>query len=226
MMLRENEQIESLGDGFRIIQDKTKFCYGTDAVALADFMTAKPKEKVMDLCSGTAIIPILLSKNTKCTDFTALEIQSEMCEIASRSVALNGLEDKINVVNGDLKDVKALFSCGSFDVVSCNPPYMEKGTGKINLDDSVYIARHEALCTLEDVIFSASFLLKSGGRFYIVHRAERLVDVLSLMRKYKLEPKRLTMVQASPEHTPSLILVEGQKDRKSGIIVTKSLFVN
>lgn len=226
MFLNDNERIEDLGDGFKIIQDKTKFCYGTDAVALSEFITAKPNEKLMDLCSGTGIIPILLSKNTKCSDFTALEIQKEMCELISRSVKLNGLEDKIKVVCGDLKEVKKNFSSGEFDVVSVNPPYMKPSTGKVNLDTSILIARHEVLCNLEDVICSASFLLKSGGRFYIVHRAERMADVFVLMRKYRLEPKKMTFICANPESAPSLILVEGQKDRKSGLIVTKPKYVN
>jgi len=226
MIQNENEQIENLGDGYKIIQDKTKFCYGTDAVALANFITAKPKEKLIDLCSGTAIIPILLCKLSKCTDFTALEIQEEMCKLASRSIALNQLEHKIKVVNDDLKNVKQLFPCGSFDVVSCNPPYMVKGTGKTNDSLSVQIARHEICCTLEDVICSSAYLLKSGGRLYMVHRAERMTDIFVLMRKYKVEPKKLTWVSAGPNHAPSLILIEGQKDRNSGIIVTKPLYVN
>ncbi len=226
MVLNENERIEDLGGGFQIIQDKTKFCYGTDAAVLANFVTAKPKEKVIDLCSGTAIVPILLCKQTKCTDFTALELQKEMCGIAERSVALNGLEDKIKVICGDLKDTKNMFASGSFDVVSCNPPYMVKGTGKMNESLSVQIARHEICCTLEDVVRSGAYLLKSGGRFYLVHRAERIVDIFVYMRKYKLEPKKMTWVCAGPDSAPSLVLVEGQKDRNSGIIVTKPLYVN
>lgn len=225
-MLNENEKIENLGDGFRIIQDKTKFCYGTDAFALAEFVAVKPNERVIDLCSGTAIVPILLCKKSKCTDFTALEIQSEMCDIANRSIVLNKLEEKIKMVCGDLRNVNSMFTCGSFDVVSCNPPYMLKGTGKMNASESIRIARHEILCTLEDVVCSAAFLLKSGGRFYLVHRAERIVDILVLMRKYRLEPKKMTWVCARPDSAPSLVLVEGQKDRNSGIVVTKPLYVN
>lgn len=226
MNLKSSEVIEELGDGYRIIQDKTKFCYGTDAAVLAHFAVAKPKEKTIDLCSGTAIIPILMCKQSRCTDFTALEIQEEMCDLAKRSVALNKLEDRLNIVCGDLKNVKDMFSCGSFDVVTCNPPYMIPGTGKMNESESVQIARHEIACNLEDVIKAAAFLLKSGGRFYMVHRAERIVDAFTLMRTYRLEPKRLTWVCAHPESEPSLILIEGQKDRKSGIVVTKPLYVN
>ena len=226
MVLKNGEVIENLGDGYHIIQNKENFCYGTDAAVLADFAVAKPKERAIDLCTGTAIVPILMCKKTRCPEFFALEIQEEMCEIATRSVALNHLENRLKIVCGDLKNVKSLFACGSFDVVTCNPPYMIPGTGKTNLSESVKIARHEILCNLEDVICAAAYLLKSGGRFYIVHRAERLVDVLTLMRKYRTEPKRLTFVSATPESEPSLILVEGQKDRKKGLIVTKPIYVN
>lgn len=226
MIYSENEKIEDLGDGFRIIQDKTKFCYGTDAVVLAEFIVAKPKEKVIDLCSGTAIIPILLCKYSRCFNFIALEIQKEMCDIARRSVTLNHLEDKIQVLCHDLKKVKEIYSSGAFDVVSCNPPYMIKGTGKTNESESVQIARHEICCTLEDVIKSAAYLLKSGGRFYMVHRAERMTDIFVTLRKYKLEPKKMTWVCAGPETSPSLVLIEAQKDRASGLIVTKPRYVN
>lgn len=226
MLISENERIEDLGDGFKIIQDKTKFCYGTDAAVLSDFALAKPREKVIDLCSGTGIVPILLSKKTRCTDFTALEIQKEMCNMAQRSVDLNNLQDKIEVVCADLKDVKSIYPSGAFDVVTCNPPYMIKNTGKVSESESVRIARCEILCTLEDVIKSSAYLLKSGGRLYMVHRADRLVDVFVLMRKYRLEPKKMTFVCASEKSVPSLILVEAQKDRNSGIIVTKPMYVN
>ncbi len=226
MESKNKEVLEDLGGGYYIFQDKEKFCYGTDAAVLASFAVAKPKEKVIDLCSGTGIIPILMCKNTRCNDFTALEIQEEMCDLANRSVMYNHLENRLNVQCGDLKCVKELFPCGSFDVVTCNPPYMIPGTGKTNESESVRIARHEIKCNLEDVIRAASLLVKSGGRFYLVHRAERLVDIFTLMRSYHLEPKRMTWVCATPESEPSLILVEGQKDRKSGLIVTKPLYVN
>ncbi len=226
MILNPSETVEDLGGGYQIIQDKDKFCYGTDAAVLASFSVAKPKEKVIDLCSGTGIIPILMCKNTRCKDFTALEIQEEMCDLLNRSISLNNLEERLKVICGDLKNIKQAFSFGTFDVVTCNPPYMVEGTGKKNESESVRIARHEVLCTLEDVIFAASHLLNTGGRFYMVHRPERLTDILATMRKYKLEPKRMTMVHANPDFEPSLVLIEGQKDRKSGLLVTKPLYIN
>ena len=225
-MQSNQERIEDLGNGFKIIQDKSKFCYGTDAAVLADFITAKPKEKLIDLCSGTGIVPILLCKNSRCADLTAFEIQTEMCELIKRSVALNNLDDRIKVVCDDLRFVQNIYPSGCFDVVSCNPPYMVQGTGKLNESDSIQIARHEILCTLEDVVKASAHLLKSGGRFYLVHRAERLVDIFTNMRKYRLEPKKLTFVSADPEAAPSLVLIEAQKNRNSGLVVTAPLYVN
>lgn len=226
MELKPNEVIEDLGDGFKIIQNKTMFCYGTDAAMLSDFIVAKPKEKLIDLCSGNGIIPILLCKKTRCSHITALEIQKEVCDLTERSVKLNSLSERVKVINGDLRQVKGMFDCGYFDVVTCNPPYMPVGTGKSNISESVNIARHEIMCTLEDVVTSAAFLLKNGGRFYMVHRAERLSDIIYLMRCNNLQPKKLTMIQANPESEPSLVLIEAQKDRKSGLVITKPIYVN
>lgn len=226
MKINPDEVIEDLGEGFKIIQNKTMFCYGTDAAMLANFVVAKPKEKLIDLCSGNGIIPILLCKLTRCNDITSLEIQKDVTDLTERSVKLNNLTERVKIICGDLRDVKKNFTCGQFDVVTCNPPYMPKDTGKINVSDSVNIARHEIMCTLEDVITSAAFLLKNGGRFYIVHRAERLSDIFYLMRCNNLEPKRLTLVTANPDAVPSLVLIEAQKDRKSGLLITKPIYVN
>ena len=226
MELKNSEVLEDLGNGFHIIQDKEKFCYGTDAAVLANFAVAKPKEKVIDLCSGTGIVPILMCKNTHCNHFTALEIQEDMCLLIERSIAVNQLENRLQVKCGDLKLVKEYYASGSFDVVTCNPPYMIPGTGKTNESESVRIARHEIMCNLEDVIRAAAYLVKSGGRFYLVHRAERLVDIFTIMRLNRIEPKRLTWVMATPKSEPSLVLVEGQKDRKSGLVTTTPLYVN
>lgn len=226
MELLPNEVIEDLGEGFKIIQNKTMFCYGTDAAMLADFIVAKPKEKLIDLCSGNGIIPILLCKKTRCNSIISFEIQDDVCDLTKRSVKLNNLSERITVVNGDLRKIKNFYECGSFDVVTCNPPYMPEGTGKSNTSESVNIARHEIMCNLEDVITSSAFLLKNGGRLYMVHRAERLADIVYLMRTKNLQPKRMTFVSANPEKEPSLVLIEAQKDRKSGLIITKPIYAN
>ena len=226
MELLPNEVIEDLGDGFRIIQNKTMFCYGTDASVLSDFIVAKPKDKLIDLCSGNGIIPILLCKKTRCNHIKALEIQKDVCELTERTVKLNNLTDRIKVICGDLREIKQMFECGSFDVVTCNPPYMQNNTGKTNITESVKIARHEIMCNLEDVIKASAYLVKNGGRVYMVHLASRLSDVIFLMKSYNLEPKKLTFVHANPESEPSLILIEAQKDRKSGLLISKPLYVN
>ena len=226
MELFPNEVIENLGEGFKIIQNKTMFCYGTDAAQLSKFIVAKPKEKLMDLCTGNGIIPILLCKYSRCNDIKGLEIQKDVAELAKRSVKLNNLTDRIEIICSDLREVKQNFVCGSFDVVTCNPPYMPQDTGKINISDSVNIARHEIMCTLEDVITSSAYLLKNGGRFYLVHRAERLADIFYLLKSNNLEPKKMTMVTANPNAVPSLVLIEAQKDRKSGLSITKPIYVN
>ena len=202
MSEKNSEVIENLGGGYRIIQNKEKFCYGTDAAVLADFAVAKPKEKVIDLCSGTGIIPILMCQKTRCLDFTALEIQEEMCDLATRSVLLNQLEERMKVVCGDLKCVKELFPCGSFDVVTCNPPYMKVDSGKRNDHDEKFIARHEVCGDIFDFCACASRLLKHGGKFVCVWRPDRLTDLLNAMHEHRLEPKRMTFVHADAESEP------------------------
>ncbi len=213
------ETVENLGDGFRIIQGKEEFRFGTDAVKLVDFTNLKPSDAVMDLCSGTGIIPILMVKKQPCIRVTALEIQEQMVAMAKRSVKLNNLTESIDVQLGDLRKIRDLFPAESFQVVTCNPPYMKNNTGKQNERESVTIARHELYCNLDDCVEAASYLLPSGGRFYMVHRPERLTDILSVMRAKNLEPKRLDLLASGKSETPRLLVIEGQKNRNSGLIV-------
>ncbi len=215
----QDETIEELGEGFSIIQGKDEFRFGTDAVKLSDFTNLKPSDTVMDLCTGTGIIPILLYRKQPGISITALEIQKQMVQMATRSVKLNNLTEKIRIVHGDLRNIRALFPAESFQVVTCNPPYMKNHTGKQNQRMSVTIARHELCCNLEECILAASYLLPSGGKFYMVHRPERLTDILSVMRYHNLEPKRLDLIASGNGKTPRLLVVEGQKNRKSGLIV-------
>lgn len=217
-MMKDFETTDDLGYGYKILQKKDGFKFGTDAVLLSDFANIKPNDTVMDLCTGTGIIPLLIHQKKKPKHIFALEIQEQIADMAMRSVELNSLSEDITVVCGDLKNVKELYSANSFNVVTCNPPYMVDLTGKKNLNDSKTISRHEVMCTLEDVIKSASYLLGSGGRMFMVHRPERLVDIFYLMRKYRLEPKRLEFAGGKDE--PALILCEAQKDRKPGLKIT------
>jgi tRNA1Val (adenine37-N6)-methyltransferase len=225
-LLREGERVDELHrNGYQIIQNPQKFCFGMDAVLLSGFANVKEGETVLDLGTGTGIIPILLEAKTNGKHFTGLEIQSESADMASRSVALNGLRDKINIVTGDIKDASNLFGASSFDVVTCNPPYMIGNHGASSPSQAKAIARHEILCTLEDVLRETYRLLKPGGRFYMVHRPFRLAEIMSKMVAVRLEPKRMKLVYPFVDKEPNMVLIEGIKDANSRLTVEKPLIV-
>lgn len=224
--LLENEAIDDLQlKGLHLIQKKSGFRFGVDAVLLADFANVKRKHKVIDICTGTGIIPFLLLGKYEPESIIGLEIQDDMVEMAERSVKLNGVEEKISFVNGDLKDKKLLNELGRFDVLTVNPPYKLNNAGIVNPDDKLAIARHEVLCNLEDVIAAAKKLLKDNGRMYMVHRPERLIDIFELMRKYNIEPKRVRLVHPNSKKAPNIVLVEGQRDGGAYLKWEPSLFV-
>lgn len=207
--LKENERLDDLQrNGLKIIQKTDGFCFGMDAVLLSGFAKAKAGERVLDLGTGTGIIPLLLSAKTEGEHFTGLEIQKEIFEMASRSVELNRLEDKIEIVHGDIKEASRIFGAASFDVVTTNPPYMNDAHGLKNPTEVKAISRHEVLCTLEDVVREGAKVLKPGGRFYIVHRPHRLIEILGMMTKYKLEPKRMKMVHPFIDKEANMVLIE------------------
>ena len=188
--LHENERLDELHrNGYKIIQDKGRFCFGMDAVLLSGFARVKPGEKVLDLGTGTGIIPILLEAKTDGEHFTGLEIQPESADMASRSVAYNDLQDKIDIVVGDIKDASQRFGASSFDVITTNPPYMIGQHGIKNDQDAKAIARHEILCDLDDILRESAKMLKPSGRFYMVHRPFRLAEIFSKMIEYRIEPK-------------------------------------
>lgn len=222
----EDERIDDLNiKGYRIIQNQKKFCFGMDAVLLSSFAKVKRGENVLDLGTGTGIIPILLEAKTEGKQFTGLEIQAESAEMANRSVALNNLQHKIKIVEGDIKQTAATFGNGSFDVVTTNPPYMNDEHGLKNPDLPKAIARHEILCTLEDVIREGAKVLKANGRFYMVHRPFRLVEIFTILKKYKLEPKRMRLVHPYIDKEPNMVLIEAIKGAKSRIKIEKPLIV-
>ena len=207
--LMENERLDDLQrNGLKIIQKTDGFCFGMDAVLLSGFASVKPGERALDLGTGTGIIPLLLSAKTKGEHFTGLEIQTEIMKMAQRSVALNGLEKKIDIIQGDIKEASRIFGAASFDVVTSNPPYMNDAHGLKNPGDVKAISRHEVLCTLEDVVREGTKALKPGGRFYMVHRPHRLAEIITVMRQYKLEPKRMKFVHPFADKDANMVLIE------------------
>ena len=224
--LKENERIDDLQrNGYQIIQDSKRFCFGMDAVLLSGFARAKEGDMVLDMCTGTGIIPILMETKTKALHFTGLEIQEDSADMARRSVLLNHLEEKIDIVTGDVKEADTLFKAASFDVITCNPPYMTGQHGLQNKDEAKTIARHEVLCTLEDVVEAAARLLKPGGNFYMVHRPFRLAEIMVMLSKYKLEPKRMQLVYPYVDKEPNMVLIEANRGGKPRLSVEKPLIV-
>ncbi|MGN0141075.1 MAG: tRNA1(Val) (adenine(37)-N6)-methyltransferase [Roseburia sp.] len=225
-LVHENERLDELHrNGYFIIQDPKRFCFGMDAVLLSGFAWAKKGEKTLDLGTGTGIIPILMEAKTQGEDFTALEIQEESADMARRSVCYNHLEDRIKIVTGDIKDASKLFGASSFDVITTNPPYMIGDHGLNSPTEAKAIARHEVLCTLEDVLRESARLLKPGGRFYMVHRPFRLAEIMSKMVEYRLEPKRMKLVYPYIDREPNMVLMEGLRGGKSRLTVEKPLIV-
>ncbi len=224
--LGQGERIDELQrNGYVIIQDPSRFCFGMDAVLLSGFANVKPGEKVLDLGTGTGIIPILLEAKTRGRHFTGLEIQTESAEMARRSVQLNHLESKIEIVTGDIKDASRIFGASSFDLITTNPPYMIDSHGIKNEMDAKTIARHEVLCTLEDLIRESAKILPPKGRFYMVHRPFRLAEIFCMMTNYKIEPKRMKLVYPYVDREPNMVLIEGLRGGKSRMTVEKPLIV-
>ena len=224
--LNPGERVDDLQrNGYRIIQNPERFCFGMDAVLLSSFAKAKPGEKVLDLGTGNGIVPILMEAKTKGEKFFGLEIQEESADLARRSVALNELEEKIEIVTGDMKEAVNIFGAASFHVITMNPPYMTGNHGIVNPGDAKAIARHEITCSLEDMISQASKVLKCKGRFYMVHRPFRLAEIMSLMVKYHLEPKRMRLVYPYVDKEPNMVLIEGLKGGNSRITVEPPLIV-
>lgn len=226
ILLRENERIDDLQrNGYCIIQDPDRFCFGMDAVLLSGFAMVKDGARVLDLGTGTGIIPILLEAKTQAAHLTGLEIQADSADMAGRSVALNGLEEKIDIVTGDIKEADKLFDAASFDVITCNPPYMIGQHGLKNPEDAKAIARHEILCTLEDVVKQAARLLVPGGKFFLVHRPFRLAEIIVTLKQYKLEPKRMRLVYPFADKEPNMVLLEAARGGRPRMTVEKPLIV-
>ncbi len=242
--LKDGERIDELQrNGYGIIQNTGAFCFGMDAVLLSGFACVRKAETVMDLCTGTGIVPILLEAKTGGRRFIGIEIQEEMAEMAARSVRLNGLEEKVTILHGDLRELlggnapetaskgdagdSALLQSllGKTDVVTVNPPYMKEMHGLQNPEDALAIARHEVKCTLEDVCGAAARLLRSGGRFYMVHRPQRLAEIITVLKGKRLEPKRLKFVHPYIDREANMVLIEAVRDGRTECRVEKPLIV-
>ena len=224
-LVHPGERVDDLQNGFYVIQNQNKFCFGMDAVLLSGFARIRKGDHVLDMGTGTGIIPILLKSKTKGEHFTGLEIQEECADMATRSVQYNGLESAVDIVCGDIKEAAGIFGAASFDVVTSNPPYMIGAHGLQNPHMAKAIARHEVLCTLEDVVSQASKVLKDRGRFFMVHRPFRLAEIFSVLTRYKLEPKRMQLVYPYIDREPNMVLIEALKGGNSRITVEKPLIV-
>ena len=225
-LVQEQERVDDLyRNGYHIIQDPSRFCFGIDAVLLSSFAKAKRGDRVLDIGTGTGVIPILMEAKTDAAHFTALEIQKESADMAARSVRMNRLEEKIEIVPGDIKDASNRFGASSFDVITTNPPYMIGDHGKQADNPAKAIARHEVLCDLDDILRESAKLLKQGGHFFMVHRPFRLAEIISKMVEYQIEPKRMRLVHPFVDKEPNMVLLEGIKGAKSRITVEKPLIV-
>ena len=224
--LKPEERLDDLQiNGYELIQHPGKFCFGMDAVLLANFARVKQNECALDLGTGTGIIPILLTAKTEGKHFTGLEIQEESADMARRSVIYNHLEEKVNIVTGDIKEAAGIFGPASFDVITTNPPYMIGHHGIANTSDAKAIARHEVLCDLNDILRESARILKPRGRFYMVHRPFRLAEILSKMIQVGIEPKRMRMVHPFVDKEPNMVLIEGMRGANSRMRVEPPLVV-
>ena len=224
--LKAGERLDDLQiKGYEIIQSPGRFCFGMDAVLLSSYAKIRNRELALDLGTGTGILPILLEAKNEGEHYTGLEIQEESADMARRSVSHNGLEDKIDIVTGDIKEASGIFGAASFHVITTNPPYMIGEDGLKNEKEALYIARHEALCTLDDILRESARLLKPKGRFYMVHRPFRLPEILAKMSAYGIEPKRMRLVYPYIDKEPNMVLLEGLRGGRPRMQVEPPLIV-
>lgn len=225
-LLKEGERLDDLQrEGLRLIQNPSWFCFGMDAVLLCAFTHVKRDQTCLDLGCGNGVIPILLAGRTKGASFTGLELQSDVAEMAQRSVQYNKLEERVHIVQGNIKEATSIFEAASFDVITSNPPYLIQSHGLVNEMGHKAIARHELYCTLDDVVSGAAKLLKPGGHFFLVHRPFRLAEIITCMVSHRLEPKRMQLVYPYVEKEPNMVLIEGVRGGNARMKVEKPLIV-
>jgi tRNA1Val (adenine37-N6)-methyltransferase len=224
--LKEGERVDDLERcGFKIIQNTEKFCFGMDAVLLSGYASIRRQDKVLDLCTGNGIIPILLAAKTGAERIVGIEIQRDIADLAKRSVEANDLSDRVNILCADIKDAEEYYQAGAFDAVTCNPPYMIDNHGIKNPDSPKAIARHEILCTFDDVARVASRMLKPGGRMFLIHRPFRLTEIFETLTKYSLEPKRMKLVYPYVNREPNMVLIEAGLGGRRRLTVERPLIV-
>ncbi len=225
-MLKENEQLDDLQiKGLEIIQNKSKFRFGTDAVLLSYYAKIKSGGRCIDLGTGTGIIPLLLSAKSESREIIGLDIQRDLCEMATRSVEHNKLTEKIKIVCGDIRNIQGLFGKETFENVVSNPPYMKNGSGFQSEHESIAMSRHETMCNIQDIAKAAEYLLKDKGMLSMIHRPNRLVDVLSVLREHSLEPKTLRFIHPYPGKAPNLFLINAQKNTQPFLKVEDPLII-
>lgn len=227
LQLKENERIDDLEyKGLKIIQNTEGFCFGIDAVLLSDFAKEiRNNSKVLDLGTGTGILSILLTAKTNLEKIYGIEIQENVADMARRSVILNELENKIEIINKNIKELEEIFERNSFDSIVTNPPYKKLETGKTNEKENKFISRHEVTANLEDFIKISFDLLKDKGSLYMVHRPERLAEIIYILKKHKLEPKKIRFVHSNCEQEPKLVLIKAVKNAKEFLKVERPLFI-
>lgn len=222
----EDERIDDLQcKGYHIIQKPKGFCFGVDAVLLSHFAKVKKGQNVLDLCTGSGVIPILMAANTQGGHFTGLELQAEYADMAARSIAMNGLEGRIDIQCGDVRKVRELYQPASFPVVTVNPPYMTEHHGLQNLYEPKTIARHEVMLSLEDVVAAAGYVLPESGSFYMIHKPFRLAEIFQVMKQYRIEPKRMRLIQPYVDKEPTMVMIEGLKGGRPRITIEPSLIM-
>ena len=225
-LVKADERLDDLQiNGYQIIQHPEKFCFGMDAVLLSSFVTCQSHSSVLDLGTGTGVIPILLAAKTQSDKIEALEIQEESADMARRSVLFNHLEQRIHITTGDIKKASSIYKPSSFDIVTTNPPYMNDNHGLKNPALPKAIARHEVLCTLDDVIRESARILRPGGHFFMVHRPFRLVEIINTLSNYRLEPKRMQFVHPFSDREPNMVLIEAVRGGNSMVKIEAPLIV-
>jgi len=220
------ERIDDLQiKGLKLIQDSELFCFGVDATLLSDFAKTKPGDKVLDFCTGNGVIPILMDAKNEGCSFVGMEIQEASAMLARRSIAMNKQEERISIITGDLKEADRFFDAASFDVVTVNPPYMNENHGLLNDMSALAIARHEIMCSLEDIIKQSARVLRPGGNIFMIHRPGRLSDIFMLLKKYRIEPKRLRMIHPYVDKEPTMVLIEAKRGANPHLRIDPPLII-